>query len=57
MGLFSKPAKSENGYGDTDRQLADDLRSARTKDEADKIARKGGLQDAADAAAWLRERS
>lgn len=57
MGLFSKPAKSENGYGDKDRELADALRSASTKKEADEIAKADGHKDAADAADWLKGRS
>lgn len=46
-----------NGYGELDRQLAEALRSARTTEEADRIARADGLRDARDAADWLRERS
>lgn len=57
MGLFSKPAASENGYGDMDRKLAGALRSASTKDEADKIAQADGHKDAADATDWLHGRS
>lgn len=45
------------GYGDADRQMAAALAAAATPAEADEIARVNGLTDAADALAWLRERS
>lgn len=48
---------SENGYGDIDRRMADELRNAETLDEADRIARRNGLRDATDAADWLKSRS
>jgi len=48
---------SDNGYGEADRQLADDLRAASDSDQADQIARSHGLRDAEDAVSWLKERS
>jgi len=56
MGIL-RPGKSDNGYGQLDRTMADALRAARSTEEADKIARENGLEDAQDAASWLKERS
>jgi len=50
-------SRSDNGYGDKDRQLADALRTAESTEDADRIARDDGLRDARDAASWLKERS
>jgi len=54
MGIFGGSA---SGYGDSDQRMADALRSAGSKQEADQIARDNGLRDAGDAADWLEERS
>lgn len=53
MGLFS----GSKGYGARDAKLAKDLRGAKNKAEADRIARKDGHRDAKDAKSWLRGRS
>lgn len=45
------------GFGEVDRQLAEDLSRATSKEEADKIAQPRGFLDAEDAWDWLRERS
>jgi hypothetical protein len=45
-----------NGYGHADRKMSNALRSARTQEQADQIARDNGLKDCKDAVQWLRER-
>ncbi len=57
MGIFSRPGKSGSGYGEQDERMADALRKAGTKAEADRIAKANGHSDAEDAENWLRERS
>ena len=52
-----RPGDTDHGYGDIDRKLFDELRSAASREEADKIAKDHGLADAEDAVNWLRERS
>lgn len=57
MGIFTRLPSSEKGYGEADARLSRALLSAKSKDEADTAARDSGLEDAEDAAAWLRDRS
>jgi hypothetical protein len=54
---FPGLGQDENGYGLEDRVLADDLRKASTREEADRRAREDGLKDADDAVKWLKDRS
>lgn len=55
MGLFS--GSKNTGYGARDAKLAKDLRGAKNKAEADRIARKDGHKNAKDAKDWLKGRS
>jgi hypothetical protein len=54
---FPKPREDEIGYGDKDRELAGALRSASSREEAERIARADSMDSLEDALAWLRERS
>ena len=57
MGWFSNSSKGGSGYGMQDRFLRGSLANAKSKGEADKIAKKEGFKNAKDAEKWLNDRS
>ena len=57
MTTFRRPGRTQAGYGKGDRNLNRALRTAPSPEDADRIARADGHEDARDARKWLVMRS